>query len=364
MYAKCKERETMTSRERVAAFFAGKETDRVPINAFWNPGVAKRVAEHLGAEGGPALQRALGVDFRGTGVAYNGPALYEEVADRRVDPVMGFRTRWVEHGAGGYWDYCDFPLAKAGKDEVAAWPIADPEHFNYDAVRELCKNAGDQALFAGGAGLGCIINTAGFVRGMEQALIDVFTGDEAGMLLVDKFLDLQYERTRRILEAGDGRIDFMWMGEDLGTQIGPLIDRDTLRKNILPRHKRFLDLAREYKLPTLMHTCGSSSWAYDDYIELGLTGVDTLQPEAKDMSPEYLKKTFRGKLVFHGCISTAGVLSSGTVDEVRKECRSILETMMPGGGYAFSPTHCMQDNTPTENVIAMYETVHEHGWYA
>ncbi len=36
---------------------------------------------------------------------------------------------------------------------------------------------------------------------------------------------------------------------------------------------------------------------------------------------------------------------------------------MPGGGYAFSPTHCLQDNTPLENVIRMYETVHKHGWY-
>ncbi|MBT3194754.1 MAG: hypothetical protein HN341_19575, partial [Verrucomicrobia bacterium] len=152
-------------------------------------------------------------------------------------------------------------------------------------------------------------------------------------------------------------------GEDLGTQIAPLISMETFRKHIRPRQKPFFDLAKRFGIPTLLHTCGSSSWAYEDYIEMGLTGVDTLQPEATNMEPEYLKKTFGGRLVFHGCISSTGALSFGTPDEVEADCRKTLEVMMPGGGYAFSPTHCLQDNTPLENVIRMYETVHKCGWY-
>ena len=113
----------------------------------------------------------------------------------------------------------------------------------------------------------------------------------------------------------------------------------------------------------MMHTCGSSSWAYDDYISIGLSAVETLQPEAADMSPEYLKSRFGGRLAFHGCISTAGPVAHGTVDDVVADCRKTLEVMMPGGGYCFSPTHALQDNSPTENVIAMYETAHRHGHY-
>ena len=36
---------------------------------------------------------------------------------------------------------------------------------------------------------------------------------------------------------------------------------------------------------------------------------------------------------------------------------------MPGGGYCFSPTHALQDNSPTENVLAMYETGRRCGVY-
>ncbi len=155
----------------------------------------------------------------------------------------------------------------------------------------------------------------------------------------------------------------MWIGEDLGTQDSPLIGMELLKKHILPRHKPFFDLAKAYDLPVVMHTCGSSSWAYEEYIKMGLNAVDTLQPEAKDMSPEYLKRTFGGRLAFHGCISTAGPVAFGTVDDVVRYCRDTLKIMMPGGGYCFSPTHALQDNSPTENVVMMYETAKEYGIY-
>jgi uroporphyrinogen decarboxylase len=112
-----------------------------------------------------------------------------------------------------------------------------------------------------------------------------------------------------------------------------------------------------------MHCCGSSSWAFDDFVEMGIAVVDTLQPEAKDMAPEYLKARYGDRLAFHGCISTAGPLAYGTPDAVRENVRETLEVMMPGGGYALSPTHQIQDNSPTENVLAMYEAAREFGTY-
>ncbi|MHC4886238.1 MAG: uroporphyrinogen decarboxylase family protein [Planctomycetota bacterium] len=359
----CTGKETLTSKERVQAFFRGEKTDRVVINASWNPKIREKVMAYMGAETEEQLNQALGVDIKGVGAPYTGPKLYEDIPDRQIATTTGWRTRWVEHGEGGYWDYCDFPLEHADVDEVAAWPLADPDDFDYSAITEACEENPGIGIHAGGAGTACIMNTTGMLRSMEQMFVDLATDDEAGLLLIDRLLDQMYGVTERTLEAGKGMIDFLWMGEDLGTQIAPLISMDTFKTHIRPRQQRFFDLAKTFGVPTLFHTCGSSSWAYEDYIEMGLTGVDTLQPEAKDMSPEYLKKTFGGRLVFHGCISTTGCLSFGSADEVEAMCRSVLDTMMPGGGYAFCPTHCIQDNTPLENVIRMYETVHKYGWY-
>jgi uroporphyrinogen decarboxylase len=76
-----------------------------------------------------------------------------------------------------------------------------------------------------------------------------------------------------------------------------------------------------------------------------------------------LKQRFGDRLAFHGCISTAGVVAYGTVQQVRQDVRQTLEIMMPGGGYCLAPTHCLQDNSPTENVVAMYETARQYGQY-
>lgn len=353
-------RETMSSKERVRSFFRGEPTDRVPINMAWNPGIRQAVIDHFGTQD---LHSALGVDFMGIGPRYQGGEVHAQVEDRQVNREYGWRTKWVPNQSGGYWDFCDFSLEDADVDEVMAWEFTDPNDYCFDHLDDVLERHSHLGIHAGNAGTACIMNTAGFLRGMEQMFIDLATDDEAGLLLIDKLMSHQLDLAERTLEAGKGRIDFLWMGEDLGTQIGPIIGRDTFKKHIRPRQQPFFDLANRFGIPTLLHTCGSSSWAYEDYLEMGLTGVDTLQPEAKDMSPAYLKKTFGGRLVFHGCISSTGCLSFGTPDEVEEDCRNILDTMMPGGGYAFSPTHCLQDNTPLENVLRMYETVHRYGWY-
>jgi uroporphyrinogen decarboxylase len=142
-----------------------------------------------------------------------------------------------------------------------------------------------------------------------------------------------------------------------------MISADLYRRVLRPRHQRVVDLAKAYGIPAAIHSCGSSSWVFDQFIEMGIAVVDTLQPEARDMQPAYLKARFGDRLAFHGCISTAGPVAKGSVEETVEDVRQTLETMMPGGGYALSPTHMLQDNSPTENVVAMYEAAHKYGRY-
>ena len=356
----------MRPKERVLTAFACREPDRVPVNYGANAGIDHRLKTHFGLEpcDHEGLRRALGVDFRWVVPPYRGPKLHEDISNRGVKvDNWGRHRRWVEHGTGGYWDYCDFPLREADEEAVADWPMPSPDDHDYGSVRQECARTKDYAVLAGGAGLGDIINSNGMLRGMEQTLVDLITGDPAGLLLAKRRTEINLEVTRRTLEAAAGGVDFLQMGEDLGTQIAPIISLDLYRKTIRPLHAQFVDLAKSFNIPVMIHTCGSSSWAYEDFLEMGITIVDTLQPEAKDMSPEYLKTTFGGRLAFHGCISTAGPVATGTVQETIDYCRRILQVMMPGGGYCFAPTHALQDNSPTQNVVAMYETARNYGVY-
>ena len=358
-------KKSMTSKERVLTAFARQVPDRVPVNYFNNPGIDARLKAHFGLAAGDdeGLRQALGVDFRSVGAPYVGPRLHPEVPERHVDPCWGVRTRWVEHESGGYWDYRDFPLKGATPEEIEAWPMPSPDDYDYAAVAEACERWHDYAIVAGGAGLPDVINATGMIRTMEQVMIDLITDDPAFLRYVERKSTILLEVTRRTLEAAQGGIDVLWLGEDLGSQRGPLISPKLYRKHIRPWHARFAELGQEYGIPAVIHSCGSSSWAFDDFADIGISVVDTLQPEARDMAPAYLKQRYGDRLAFHGCISTAGPLAYGTVEEVIADVRQTLEVMMPGGGYALSPTHNIQDNSPTENVVAMYAAARQYGVY-
>lgn len=357
--------ETMTARERVKRTFEYEKTDRVTIGYETNGAVHARVAKALGIPDGnyETVLQALGVDYRGVGAPFVGKPVHAEIPGRYVDPVYGFRLRWIDNKFGGYYDYCDFPLAGADDEVIVNFPLPSPDDFDCKAAADYAASAGELALHVGNAGLGDILNSTGFVMGVEDTLVNLSQRHEPTLHYIDRRMELQLETTYRLLDACRGRIDFMWLGEDLGSQHTPLISREMYREVLRPRHQRFVDLAKSFGLPVLIHTCGSSSWAYEDFIEMGITGVDTLQPEAVNMSPEYLKSHFGGRLCFRGCISTAGPLATGTPDEVREYCRATLAVMTEGGGYHFAPTHAIQDNTPEDNVIAMYQAAHDFGVY-
>lgn len=358
----------LSSRERVLTAIHHGQPDRVPINYSGNAGIHRRLCQHFGLvesdyEG---LLQALGVDFRGIWAPYTGPVLHQPIPDRKVDPLWGIRTCWIEHGSGGYWDFCDFPLAQADVAAVDAWPMPDPAHFNYVQARQKAQTLRDQgwAVAVGGPGMGDNMNSGGFLRSYEQILLDLAAEEPAGLRLMDRRNDFQIALLERTLDACRGLVDLVWLGEDLGTQQGPLISMDTFRRHIRPRLQRFVDAAKTYDLPVMIHCCGSSSWAFEDFIAMGIKVVDTLQPEAHNMSPAYLKRTYGRRLACHGCISTAGPVEHGTLEEVRADVTSTLQTMMPGGGYLFAPTHCLQDDTPTENAVAMYQLAHTVGRYS
>lgn len=347
----------MNSRERVLKALNHEQPDRVPINFVGaNQDIDLRLKRYfqLAADDDIGLLEALNVDFRVIELSYTGPEIHPEIQGWHIDPLWGFRTRWIENESGGYWDYCDFPLKDADLEAILNWPMPNPDFFNYESIGEMCRKYDDYFLIFGGPGQCDIINSSAMLRTMEQVLVDMALGEQAGLELFKRKSAVQLEIMARVLESADGRIDMLWIGEDLGTQNGPMISLEMYRKHLKPIHTQFADLAKQYKIPVMIHSCGSSSWAFKDFIEMGIEVVDTLQPEAANMEPEFLKSNFGERLCFHGCISTAGPLAFGTVEEAVADLEKTLEIMSPDGGYVMSPTHMIQDNTPTENVVAVY----------
>lgn len=349
----------MKSKDRVLKTLNHQVVDRVPLGFVGsNSQIDKQLKSHfrLAASDNDGLLESLNVDLRYfIFPPYKGPRLFEDIEGLLIDPLWGVHMRWAANESGGYWDFVDFPLKDAAEEQVAVWPFPSPDDFDYAAVDTFCEKHADKYLVFGNPGMADLLNSTGRIRTMEQVYIDIITADPAGLLYFKRKAEMELAVMERVLDRAGGHIDMIWIGEDLGTQHSPLISLEVYRKHIKPIQKKFVDMAKAYNLPVMIHSCGSSSWAYEDFIEMGITVVDTLQPEAAQMSPAHLKKTFGGRLSFHGCISTAGPLAYGSVEDVKKIVTQTLDIMAPGGGYIMAPTHMLQDNTPVENVLAAYQ---------
>ena len=250
-------KETMTSKERVRRTFEFEKTDRVPMDYSTNPTIHQKLATELGVPDGDyeKVFQALGIDYRAIGVPFIGENKFEPMPDRFTDPVWGQRMRWVENEYGGYMDYCDFPLKDADPETIDAFHVPSPDEFDYSQVEDICRSHDGYSLYVGNPGTADILNSCGMVMSVEDILCNIAMEDEATLRYIDRRLALQLGILERILERGKGMIDFMWIGEDLGTQHAPIISMEMYRSILRPRHQLFVDLAKAYNLPVMVHTC-------------------------------------------------------------------------------------------------------------
>jgi uroporphyrinogen decarboxylase len=99
---------------------------------------------------------------------------------------------------------------------------------------------------------------------------------------------------------------------------------------------------------------------FEDLIGIGLNCFNPFQPEVMDVAG--LMERYRGRLTFHGGLSTQRTLPFGTVEDVRAETRRLLE-MGAGGSYIFAPAHDVEGDVPIENMLAFVELLQNQPGY-
>ena len=190
-------------------------------------------------------------------------------------------------------------------------------------------------------------------------MIDLaFDSNELNHLL-DRILELHMENISRILDKTKDNIQVIQVGDDLGTQRGPQFSVEMYKRTFYPRHKALWShikkLAPQAKL--FLHSCGSIRSFLPLIIEAGVDIINPVQTSAVDMDPIELKRDFGNDLTFWGGgAEVQKILTFGTPEEVKDQVRRRIEILGDGGGFVFSHVHNIQDNTPIENILAMYES--------
>ena len=132
------------------------------------------------------------------------------------------------------------------------------------------------------------------------------------------------------------------------------------RELILPALERMYAAVRSADKFVMIHSCGDVDELFDDLIAIGLSCFNPFQPEVMDIYS--LLPRYRGRLAFHGGMSTQRTLPFGSVDDVRAETRRLLE-LGRDGGYILAPAHDVEGDVPLENMLAMIEVVQKQPGY-
>ncbi len=347
----------MTPKERWRAIFAGEQPDRIPTDYWATDEVTARLFRDLGCRSIEELYTRLNID----GLITVDPPRRDEhrAGDNAVD-LWGLRRKLITYGAGEYDEFDNHPLAHmTSVEELDAYPWPSADDHDYGAFRDLLSAVPGHRMIRSGNFEPFLLYCA--LRGLEQAMMDLVAEPEFVSAALDHMFRYYLALAERTFEAGKGRIGVTYVAEDLGGQTALLMSLPQIRKFFLPHQKTMADLAKSHGIRVFYHTDGAVRSVIPDLISV--TGIELLNPiqwRCPGMEREGLVRDFGDRIVFHGAMDNQQTLPFGTPEDVRKEVLENIE-IFSRARWVCAPCHNLQPVTTTENILAMYETIHAHG---
>jgi uroporphyrinogen decarboxylase len=348
-----------TPRERWQAALHGELIDRPPTDYWGTAETTARLMRDLECPTERQLWETLGVDK-----CIQLAPIYRPTGEDswHVDSQWGawrVGTRKIAYGdgIGEYEETASHPLASAesvADVERFDWP--DPDSWEIGHLAAQCDEWFDYPKTAG-----CYepFYLYCHLRGMEQALEDLVANAAIAEAALERIYVIHEQLIRRILEAVGSRIDFVYVAEDLGTQDSLLMSPPTFRRFLKPRMAKMAEVIHSFGVRVFHHDDGACRPLIPDLIEVGIDVLNPIQWRCQGMERESLARDFGRYLVFHGGVDNQHTLPFGTTDDVRQEVLDNMRIFRACRGYVVAPCHNVQPNTPTANVVAMYEASRE-----
>ncbi|MHB9071390.1 MAG: uroporphyrinogen decarboxylase family protein [Sedimentisphaerales bacterium] len=246
-----------------------------------------------------------------------------------------------------------FPLAGKAHEEILNyhWPL---EHIDELAEQMTAAIAEKENFFIGCDVSPCVFELYCRLRGLEDGIFDIAAAPVLASEMFEQCADFSVKLAQYVCNRFE--IDWLWSGDDVGSQMAMMINPATWRIMVEPHLKRIHNVAKERGLWVAFHSCGSIRPIIADLIETGVDVLNPIQCNCPGMEPLELKKEFGKKLAFMGGVDTQGVLPNGTAEQVTKATARLINGMTgDGGGYILAASHTIPPETPDDNIFAMYE---------
>jgi uroporphyrinogen decarboxylase len=350
----------MTSRKRVLAAVARRQPDRVPFYLFLTPHLEKQLRARHGTDD---LEDFYRMDIRFAGYRAEPESVDHSAYTAHYPPDATVGAWGVGVRPVGYYHFGRrvHPLTDAATpEEVAAYPLPSYKPI-IEPMRQEVAAIRAQGLAAVSDYESGTFEQANALMGMEGVLTAMHTGPDMVRLLFDRISDVKARIAAAYVQAG---CDVLWIGDDIGSQRGPLMNPAMWREFLVPPLRKIIAAARAVRadVPIAYHSDGSIGFAAEGLIEAGVDVLQAVQPEANDL--DELKALYGDRLAFWGGVGSQSTMSHGTPEDIRAEVRRLIDTLGRGGGYICSPSHRIEPESPPENVDALAAAIEEYGRYS
>ena len=335
----------MTKRDVVRRVLEGQRPPYVPWSMGFTQEAKEKLQRHYGCEDleGPLQNHLLKL---GSDIGF-----FTDLGHDRVRDVFGV-----------VWDHSvDKDIGNVEGQVLPEPTLAGCEfpnpldlRFFAEIPAKLAKHPDRFRVFQVGFSL---YERAWTLRGMETLMTDFLDHPAFVRELFNRIADYNIAQVRAALRHD---IDAVYFGDDWGQQHGLQMGPSLWREFIYPVLKRMYGVVREAGKFVMIHSCGDVDELFDDLIGIGLNCFNPFQSEVMDVYS--LLPRYRGRLAFHGGLSTQKTLPFGCVEDVRREARRLLE-LGRDGGYIFAPAHDVEGDVPLENMLVAIEMAQQQPGY-
>jgi len=234
------------------------------------------------------------------------------------------------------------------------WPDPDDERIIGKVYQTAAAfQGGDQ--FLSGSHRDTLWEKAYMLVGMENMMMAFHAEPSFARDVLHHIMDWQLGIAKHYLKVG---VEMVGLGDDLGTQRGPLLAPATVEEFLVPEYERLFRLYRERGVLIGFHSCGHIEWMLDTFMRLGVNVLNPIQATANNL--DRVRAVTQGRMALQGGVRTATIMA-GPPEAIAADVRRRIWQLGREGGYFCGPDQGLP--FPPAHIEALREAVARHGRY-
>jgi uroporphyrinogen decarboxylase len=246
------------------------------------------------------------------------------------------------------------PLARPENLRTYHWPDPDDERI-CGRIYKMAKDSPRDGRFLSGSHRETLWEKAYMLVGMEDLMTYLYTEPGFVREVFHRVMDHQLGIAKHYLAVG---IEVAALGDDLGTQLGPLLGPQIVNEWLVPEYRRLFQVYKPRGVIINFHSCGNILAMLGTFMELGVDVLNPVQATANNL--DEVRRITQGRMALCGAVSTDTIMR-GPVDRIIAEVRQRLWQLGRHGGYFCGPDQGMP--FPEPHWRAFQEAVERYGVY-